>query len=86
MTLQVRVQDPGSASGEDEIEYWRRRSWESIARNALNGISVFGNCSNRSRGLTFFSLISAVKASSFSRVSSAFVESSVVNFINASIF
>lgn len=86
MTLQVRVQQPGSARGEDEIEYWRRRSCGSMARNAPKGVSVSGNRSSRSNGLTRLSLISASKASSFSRPSSDLSESSVVNLSIASMF
>ena len=86
MTFHVRVQDPGSARGEDEIEYWRRRSCGSIARNAPKGISIFENRSSRSSGLTRFPLISALKASSPSRSSSALADASVVNLEIASIF
>ena len=86
MTLHVRVQDPGSARGEDEIEYWRRRSCGSIVRNAPKGISAFGNRSRKSSGLTRFLLISAMKASPLSRSSSAFAEASVVNLRIASMF
>ncbi len=86
MTLHVRVQVPGSARGEDEIEYWRRRSCGSIARNALKRISIFGNRSSRSKGLTLLSLISALKLSPFSRSSSSLADPSEANLIIASMF
>ena len=86
MTLHVRVQDPGSASGEDEIEYCRRRSCGSIVRNALKGMSVSGNRSSRSSGLTRLSFISALKASPLNRSNSALADSLVVNLLIASMF
>lgn len=82
----MRVQDPTSARGEDEIEYWRSRSCGSIVRNAPKGMSAFGDRSSRSNGLTRFAVISALNASPFSRSSSALVDWSAVNLSIASMF
>lgn len=86
MTLHVRVQQPGSARGEDEIEYWRSRNCGSIVRNVPKGMSVFGNRSSKSSGLTRLSLTSGSKASSFSRPNSVFSGSSAVNLSIDSMF
>ena len=56
----MRVQVVGSARGDEEMEYWRRRSWGSMERKVEKGMFRSGNCSRRSSGLTRLSLISGL--------------------------
>lgn len=62
----------GSASGEDEIEYWRTRRGGSMRRNSSNDMAFLGNRSRRARQLTCLAVIS-VASDSEARRSSSFL-------------
>jgi len=77
-TPRIRVQTVGSARGEEEMEYWRRRSWGSMWRKSAKLISAEGYSSRRSRTLIRLEVISALKASSEVASSSFLAVSSCV--------